>query len=501
MVEIGEAVGIVAAQSIGEPGTQLTLRTFHIGGTASRIVGETEVKVRQQKDSKQKKEAAHYTVELQGLSSAVNSLGQTVVLNRGAKLALIDERGREVEHYPAQVGDILQVKGGDVVHSKTREKEATSLLKRDPYMLSIVAQKSGVASYEGLKVGVTYTEKLDEVSKHSHKIIIKNKVDNTSPVVVVKDSAGNKIDSHYLPDDAHLMVEDGQKVLAGDNLARILKLARVQDITGGLPRIAELFEARRPKNPAILSEIDGKVSTEINEKNQRVVKISSVVSDLVKSEVVPFDKHLLVSDGSYVQVGEKLTEGAVNLDDLLRKGGEHKVHEYLLNEIQSVYRLEGVALNDKHIEIIIRQMLSRVRIERPGDTLFLEGEAISRVRATRENERIEAEGGQQATLQPLVMGITRVALASESFISAASFQETLRVLTDAALMGVDDPLLGIKENVILGRLIPAGTGFFLRKVRENRMKDKEAESVNGSGDNKKHSVAKKKEPRNPLDAK
>ncbi|MFA5392923.1 MAG: DNA-directed RNA polymerase subunit beta' [Candidatus Ratteibacteria bacterium] len=500
MVEIGEAVGIVAAQSIGEPGTQLTLRTFHIGGTASRIVGETEVKVRQQKDIKQKKEAVNYTVKFQGLFSAVNRLGQTVVLNRGAKLALIDERGREVEHYLAQVGDILQVKDGDIVHSKTRDKEATSLLKRDPYMLPIVAQKSGVASYEGLKLGVTFKEELDEVSKHSHKVIISHKED-IAPVVVVRDSAGNKIDSHYLPVDTHPMVEDGQKVLAGDNLARIPRrlTGRVQDITGGLPRIAELFEARRPKNPAILSEIDGKISTEINEKNQRVVKISSVVSDLVKSYLIPFDKHLLVSDGSYVQVGEKLTEGAVDLDDLLRIGGEHKVHEYLLNEIQSVYRLEGVALNDKHIEIVIRQMLSRVRIEKPGDTLFLEGEAISRVRATRENERIEADGGQQATLQPLVMGITRVALASESFISAASFQETLRVLTDAALMGVDDPLLGIKENVILGRLIPAGTGFFLRTVRENRMKDKELESLNGESGDKKHSVAKKKEPKNPLD--
>ncbi len=458
MVELGEAVGIVAAQSIGEPGTQLTLRTFHIGGTASRIVGETEIRARREG-----------IVKFRHLSPAVNRNGATVVLNREATLVLIDERGREVDHYSVQVGDVLRVQEGHHV------KRYDVLLERDPYMLPILAQKSGKVSYEGLIPGVTYKEEIDEVSGHAHKVIIGHKED-IAPVVVVKDSQGKKIDSHYLPVDAHLMVEEEQEVLAGDNLVRIPRLAgRVQDITGGLPRVAELFEARRPKNPAILSEIDGRVSIEINEKNQRVVKVSSTVSNQTKVYIIPFDKHLLVSDGHYINAGEKLTEGAVALDDLLRIGGERKVYEYLLNEIQSVYRLEGVTINDKHIEIIIRQMLSRVRIEKPGDTLFLEGEEVNRVRANKENERVIAQGGQPAILQPLVMGITRVALASESFISAASFQETVRVLTDAALMGEEDPLLGIKENVILGRLIPAGTGFFLKPARE--LKPKEAQLV------------------------
>ena len=390
-----------------------------------------------------------------------------------------------------KVGDVLKVKDGD------RVKRSDILLERDPSMLPIMAQKAGVVSYEGLRPGLTYKKEVDEVSRHSRKVIIGHKED-VAPVVVIKDSAGRKIDSHYLPMDAHLMAEEGQQVLAGDNLARIPRLAgRVQDITGGLPRIAELFEARRPKSPAILSEIDGKVSVEINEKNQRVVKVSGVVSNLVKSYPIPFGKHLLVGDGSYVMAGEKLTEGAVALDDLLRIGGERKVHEYLLNEIQSVYRLEGVTINDKHIETIIRQMLSRVRVEKPGDTIFLEGEEVNRVRANRENERVMAEDGQPATLQPLVMGITRVALASESFISAASFQETLRVLTDAALMGKEDALLGIKENVILGRLIPAGTGIFLKTARANRVK--EAEFMDVESGVKKQASPKKKEPKNPLD--
>ena len=467
MVDSGESVGVVAAQSIGEPGTQLTLRTFHIGGTASRIVGETKVRARREG-----------TIKFQNLRSAVNRSDKSVILNRGATLVLLDERNREVDHYPAEVGDVLHVKEGEKI------KRSDILLERDPYMLPVVAEKTGMVSFDGLKSGVTYKEETDGASGHTMKVIIGH-TEDIAPSVVVKDSEGRKVDSHYLPVDAHLMIDKNQKIQAGDILARIPRLAsRVQDITGGLPRIAELFEARKPRHPAILAEIDGKISTEIkeiNEKNQRVVKIASLASGQEKSYTIPLDKHLRVTDGFYVVAGEKLTEGPIALDDLLRIGGEAKVQEHLLNEVQSVYRLEGVTINDKHIEIIIRQMFSRVRVEKPGDTFFLEGEEVSRFRALRENERIEAEDGEPATVVPLVRGITRVALSSEGFISAASFQDTVRVLTDAALMGEEDPLLGVKGNVILGKFIPAGTGFF-PKPKEKGPELVEFDSAKGEED-------------------
>ena len=453
MVELGEAVGIVAAQSIGEPGTQLTLRTFHIGGTASRIVGETKVRARREG-----------VMKFRNVRWVTNKNGQKVVLNRDAILVMMDNRGREVDHYPAQIGDILKI------DEETPVKRSDILMEHDPYMFSIVAEKSGQVHYDGLKAGVTYKDEVEDETaagrKHKVKVIISHKEDIT-PVVVIRDSETKKaLESHYLPVDAHLMVREGESVRAGDILARTPRLvARVQDITGGLPRVAELFEARRPKNPAILAEIDGSIVIEINERNQRVVKVVGT-SGQERSYTIPFGKHLLVTENAYVQAGEKLTEGAVALDDLLRIGGERKVFEYLLNEVQSVYRLEGVTINDKHIEAVIRQMLSRVRVTKAGDTLFSDGQEVSRRRLLQENEKIAAEGGQPADWDALVQGITRVALSSESFISAASFQETIRVLTDAALMGDEDPLQGIKENVILGRFIPAGTGTFRPARRE-----------------------------------
>jgi len=300
------------------------------------------------------------------------------------------------------------------------------------------------------------------VPTHTHTEIIVKEGDRVKKGDII---AQKIVGFHYLAVNTSILVEDGQNVLPGDIIAKTPRVVgRVQDITGGLPRVSELFEARPPRNPAILSEIEGTVSLHSGEKGTRIIRITSETGQ-VKEYRVPYGKHLLVSNGDHVVSGTKLTDGPVVLTDILRTQGEKKVQEYLLNEIQKVYKVEGVNINDKHMEIIIRQMLSRVRVTDPGDTYLLEGEEVDRMRIQQINESLP-RGKKRATYEPLILGITRVALSSESFISAASFQETLKVITNAAVTGAEDYLEGLKENVILGKLIPAGTGFFSNKVRE-----------------------------------
>ncbi|HDN97893.1 MAG TPA: DNA-directed RNA polymerase subunit beta', partial [bacterium] len=449
IVNVGEAVGVIAAQSIGEPGTQLTLRTFHTGGAASRSIGPSSLKVRN----------AGRVKYLENLKVTKNKEGKNVVIQREGNVALLDERGREVEKYTLRVGAIVEVEDGEEV------KPGQVIAHWDPYSTPIIADAEGIVEYKDIEVGKTAKEEVDTTTGIKRKVIIPHK-EEMDPQIVLKNEKGDIVGDYHIPEGAHIMVEVGDKVHPGDILAKTPRtVGRVQDITGGLPRVSELFEARTPKNPAILSEIDGEVEVLPFEKGGRKVRITNKETQTVKEYTIPYGKHLNVSTGDYVIAGTKLTDGPVDLKEMLRIQGEKKVQEYLLNEIQKVYRVEGVTINDKHIEIIIRQMLSKVRVEDPGDTYLLEGEEISRVKIQKINESLP-KGKKPATYKPLVLGITRVALSSESFISAASFQETMKVLTNAAILGQEDYLEGLKENVILGRLIPAGTGFFASVEKE-----------------------------------
>ena len=455
MVEIGEAVGIVAAQSIGEPGTQLTLRTFHIGGIASKIVGESKVESRRKG-----------LVKLKNLDKViVNSKNERIILNRNGEVSIYDYRGRETEKYTPPAGAELLVKEGERIDS------GTPLFHWDPHTLPLIAEKRGKVFFKDIEKGETVKEEYEGAIRR--KTVIEHK-ESLTPILLIKDK-GKVINYHHLPVDAVIMIKENQTVFPGDILAKIPRqVGRVQDITGGLPRVSELFEAQKPKDPAIISEISGIVEININEKSERVVKVTSSTGT-EKSYTVPLEKRLLVREGDNVSAGEKLTIGSVVLNDILNVGGEKRVQEHLLSEIQEVYRLEGVNINDKHMEIIIRQMLSNVKIEDSGDTLFLEGEEVSKSRLQKENEKIRKKKEKPAVWKPLISGISRVALKSSSFISAASFQETTRVITDAAVMGQEDPLLGIKENVILGRLIPAGVTFpgFRKEKAEAKAEKKE----------------------------
>ncbi|MFQ5648377.1 MAG: DNA-directed RNA polymerase subunit beta' [bacterium] len=499
MVNIGEAVGVMAAQSIGEPGTQLTLRTFHIGGTAARIAAQSQV-------------AAKHAgkVKFTNLKSVSQVDGATIAVGRNGKLEIFDDNNRVVAQYTIPYGAQI------VVSEDEQVEKGKVVFQWDPYTASILANHDGYVRYVDLIEKVTFREALDETTGLKQRVIIETRNRSLSPQLHIIDEQGERLSNYIVPTRAHLQANDGQKIKAGDVLVKIPReIAKTRDITGGLPRVAELFEARKPKEPAIVTEIDGQVKFGEIRRGTRKIIVTSQEAQEEKVYMVPYGKHVLVHEGDYVQAGEKLCEGSIAPEDILNIMGPNKVQEYLVNEIQEVYRLQGVRINDKHIEVIVRQMLQKIKIEDPGDTMYLEGDQVDKISFLEENENIRnkvvvVESGeskysvdeivdqdefdrenakrkeagkdlavsrptQPATFQPLLLGITKASLTTESFISAASFQETTRVLTDACIEGKVDRLLGLKENVIMGHLIPAGTGLSKYKSLRVHTEQPEAE--------------------------
>jgi DNA-directed RNA polymerase subunit beta' len=440
LVNIGEAVGVVAAQSIGEPGTQLTLRTFHIGGTASRIAENTQILARRKG-----------RVNFVNVDTVENPDLGTTILGRNGEIELLDEQNRVRARFNAPYGALLKVQD-------KQDVELDSVLYEwDPYSNSIVSDRSGKMRFVDIIDGVTMREEFEETTGMSTRTIVEQRDRTLNPLIeITSEERGTR--SYHIPVGARLLVADDADIQPGQVLVKIQReRSKTRDITGGLPRVAELFEARRPKEPSVISEIDGTVRFGGVVRGNRELIVTSPDGD-EKKYLVPYGKHMRVHEGDRVIAGERLSEGSVNPHDILKVQGTHKVQEYLVNEIQDVYRLQAVAINDKHIEVIVKQMLQKVKIIDPGDTNFLEGEEVDKVRFNKENEKVLSEGGDPATCQPILLGITRASLRTDSFISAASFQETTRVLTEAAVQGKVDFLRGLKENVIIGRLIPAGTG-------------------------------------------
>ncbi len=466
LVELGEAAGVIAAQSIGEPGTQLTMRTFHIGGIAMR--GAERSKLEAKNDG---------IIKFNNLKSIINKEKSLIVVNRNAKIAILDHRGREIEHYQVPYGAKILVKDGEEV--KARQEFA----EWDPFNTFILTEETGIVRFHDVALGVTMEEIQDEFTGLVTRVIIEPKDEKMQPrVEIITERKRDEKDrpivlrKYFLPSGANLEIKDQDKVYAGDVLAKIPReVARTKDITGGLPRAEELFEARRPKRPAVISEIDGVVEygglvrgyRKLTVRNERVGE---------KEYLIPKGAHLSGGEGERVKAGTPLMDGPVNPHDILKVLGEKELAEYLLREIQSVYRLQGVSINDKHIEIIIRQMLRWVKVEEVGDTEFLIDEQVDKFIFQAENEKVIKKGGKPAKARPLLLGITKSALSTESFISAASFQETTRVLTEASLYGKVDHLRRLKENIIMGRLIPAGTGYkYYRNVELSAEKEEEAE--------------------------
>jgi len=457
-VNIGEAVGVIAAQSIGEPGTQLTMRTFHIGGAAAR--GKIE------QSSLEARTEGKMVIRSANLADRGN--GRSVVMNRHAELVVVDDTGREREHHRLVYGAVLFKPDGS--HVKAGEQ----LAEWDPHALPTLTEVGGRIKFQDLVESVTVQEKVDEVTGLSRKVIIESRAADLKPAIVILDPNTNAVkklhagrDAVYLlPVGINVQVQEGDVVNAGDIIGKTPRVAsKTQDITGGLPRVAELFEARKPKDHAVITEIDGEVSFGKDTKGKRKVLVTpihedgSLDQDAAREYLIPKGKHIQVQNGDHVRAGEALMDGAANPHDILRVKGEKELAAFLVNEIQQVYRLQGVTINDKHIEVIVRQMLRRVRIKDPGDTTFLVDEQVEKYVFERENEKVFARGQVAATGEPLLLGITKASLSTESFISASSFQETTKVLTEAAIQGKTDDLRGLKENVIMGRLIPAGTGL------------------------------------------
>jgi DNA-directed RNA polymerase subunit beta' len=449
IVEIGEAVGIIAAQSIGEPGTQLTMRTFHIGGAASKVVEQT---ILEAKNSG--------TIKFVNISTVKNREGLLVVMNRNGGIAIVDAKGREKEKYSVVYGAKLMVTNGQKVEIGQK------LVEWDPYSTPILTELGGKIAHGDIVEGITVKEEVDEVTGLSHKVIIDYPA-NMRPRISIKDEQGrvtlkipgtNTLARYLLPSGAHILVDRSDIVYPGDILAKIPReTTKTKDITGGLPRVAELFEARRPKEQAIVTEIDGMVEFRGAHKGMRVVVVRG--GDETREYLIPKGKHVSVHEGDWVRAGEPLMDGAVNPHNILDILGPQELQSYLVDEVQKVYRLQGVTINDKHIEVIVRQMMRKVRIEDPGDTNFLLSEQVERRMFREENKSVKTSGGKPAHGKPLLLGITKASLTTDSFISAASFQETTRVLTEGAISGAVDELRGLKENVIMGRMIPAGTGM------------------------------------------
>ena len=441
-VEIGEAVGVIAAQSIGEPGTQLTMRTFHYGGTASRV-GEQS-----------KHEAKNPgIVRFLNVQTVEAKSGDLVVVNRNGKLLIMDQKGRERERYALAYGSRVHVHEGQEV------EPGAPLVEWDPFTSSILSEISGKIEFRDIVEGENVREETDKVTGLSQRIIVEASANEKRiPAIVVQGAGAER--RYILPSGSHLMVNDGHQVAAGDVLVKIprAEAAKTKDITGGLPRVVELFEARSPKEPAIITEIDGVVRLGEIHKGMRKVLVEGEPGE-AREYLVPRSVHVNVQDGERVHAGDPLIDGPINPHDVLQVLGEKELQRYMVDKIQEVYRSQSVAINDKHIEVIVRQMMRSVKIEEVGDTEFLVDEQVDRWRFMQENDRVLAAGGRPAIGRPLLLGITKASLSTESFFSAASFQETTRVLTEAAISGKIDYLRGLKENIIVGRLIPAGTGM------------------------------------------
>ncbi|MCL5237526.1 MAG: DNA-directed RNA polymerase subunit beta' [Nitrospirae bacterium] len=447
-VEIGEAIGIIAAQSIGEPGTQLTMRTFHIGGAATKVIEQATLAPKNGGFAK-----------FIDLSAVKNKEGVLIVLNRNAMIAIVDKSGREKEKYNIVYGARIFVEDGQKVEANQR------MVEWDPYSTPILTEIGGRIALGDIIEGVTFKEEVDETTGLAHKVVIDYPA-NMRPRISIKDEHGKTVKSpgtnnparYLLPAGAHILVDKGDIMAPGDILAKIPReTTKTKDITGGLPRVAELFEARKPKEQTIVSEVDGIVEFRGAHKGMRVVVVKGGGES--REYLIPKGKHVTVHEGDWVKAGEPLMDGAVNPHSILDILGPKELQGYLVDEVQKVYRLQGVSINDKHIEVIVRQMMRKIRIEDSGNTEFLIGDEVDRMVFAEENERVKSEGGKPAQGRPLLLGITKASLSTESWVSAASFQETTRVLTEAALSGMVDELRGLKENVIMGRVIPAGSGM------------------------------------------
>ncbi|MDR2676632.1 MAG: DNA-directed RNA polymerase subunit beta' [Endomicrobium sp.] len=451
-VEVGEAVGIIAAQSIGEPGTQLTLRTFHIGGAASRVVRRSEIYAEN-----------NGTADYYNLKTIKNRDGEVIVLSRNAELIYTEFPIHRRQVYQIPYGAIIEVQDGEQVEIKvdnvTGVKKNVLIAKWDPHSKPIISEFEGIVHFVNIKDGVTLHKEKSKITGQIERVIIEHSSERKNPKILVKKD--NKIIAEYpLPVDTTLVTHDGDKIKVGDILAKIpQEVSKSKDITGGLPRVAELFEGRRPRNAAVISEIDGVVHLGgATSKGSIKVEIENLETHMKKNYIIPSGRHLCVYEGDRVKEGEALSDGAINPHDILKVKGPKEVQEYLVNEIQQVYRLQGVTINDKHIEIIVRQMLSNVRIIDSGDSRYLNGEIISRYKYEMDRKIVKSKNGRAPVAHPILLGITKASLSSDSFISAASFQETTRILTEAAVSGQVDSLRGLKENVSIGHLIPAGTG-------------------------------------------
>ena len=441
---LGEATGIIAAQSIGEPGTQLTMRTFHIGGTASSTFKQPEVVVKHDG-----------VMKYEELYAVPGPDGNHIVLNKSGMIVLYDKDGRELERHTMPLGSILAVTDGEAV------KKGASVAKWDPYNVPILSEFAGQVDLRDFIMGVTVRKEKDEATGMEDLVILEHR-EEIHPQLLVRDPADPKkiLGSYTMPAGAHVVVDKGETVYAGAVIAKTpRKQARTKDITGGLPRVAELFEARKPKDAAEIAKIDGLVEMGGNARGRRKLLVRDPITGDAEEHLIPLNKHVVVYAGDRVKKGQPLTEGPVVPQEILEVCGPQELQEYLVNEVQEVYRLQGVEINDKHIEIIVRQMLRKVRISEPGDTGFLWGEQVEKQAFIEVNRRVAEEGRKPAEASPLLLGITKASLETESFISAASFQDTTRVLTDAATLARIDNLHGFKENVIMGHVIPAGTGF------------------------------------------
>ena len=463
-VNVGEAVGVIAAQSIGEPGTQLTMRTFHVGGAASRAAVASQVETKSAG-------MVRFTASMRYVTSAK---GEKIVITRSGEVLITDENGREREKHKVPYGSTLQVADGQ------QAKAGTKLATWDPHTRPIIAEYSGLVKFENVEEGVTVAKQIDEVTGLSTLVVIdpkrggKAQTKGLRPQIKLFDAAGDEVKMHgsdhavniTFQVGAIITVLDGQQISVGDVLARLpQESAKTRDITGGLPRVAELFEARTPKDAGMLAAYTGTMSFGKDTKGKQRLVITDL-DGVAHEDLIPKDKHVLVHDGQVVNKGESIVDGAPDPHDILRLQGVEALAIYITDEVQDVYRLQGVKINDKHIEVIVRQMLRRVNVLDTGDTKFIKGEQVERAHLLDENDRMLVEGKLTASYEPVLLGITKASLSTDSFISAASFQETTRVLTEAAIMGKRDELRGLKENVIVGRLIPAGTGLAYHRMRK-----------------------------------
>jgi DNA-directed RNA polymerase subunit beta' len=451
--KIGEAVGIIAAQSIGEPGTQLTMRTFHSGGVAFGVTKQPEVKAKN-------KGVAFY----KDLRTVEDVDGNFVALNKNGSISVRDKEGLEIESYNVVIGSVISVPDGGEV------KKGQTILSWDPHSVPIIADSGGKVEFRDMITGITIQSETDKATGKKGLTVTEHKEDLHPQIVIVDPKTRDVLHSYSIPVGAHLSVKEGSKIDGGTQLARTpRKVAKTGDITGGLPRVAELFEARRPKDACVIAKLDGEISFGGTVRGKRKVIVTHPESGETADHLVPMGKHMIVGEGDMVVRGDQITEGPVAPEDLLEACGPQALQEHLNNEVQTVYRSQGVEINDKHIEIIIRQMLRKVKITEPGDTEFLWGDQVEKTTFNAENKRVLAEGGKPAEAEPVLLGITKASIETESFISAASFQDTTRVLTDAATLGKVDTHRGFTENVILGHLIPAGTGCPLHRDSDFEM--------------------------------